>query len=302
MKRFIFSLLMFFGVGSLYGQEYTPPPNLFSDGLRFCEGTVAYQNKILVSNFGGDVLNPLNKDGKGYIMAIENNKIKPFIKNDGYLSAPKGMMVVDKHLFVADVGSVVVYDLTRLNDKPVVIDFPEGNLFVNDIIVVGDLLIVSVTDAGKLYGIDISNIDNLASAKPRLLGDVPGANGLALYENLIYIASYNPTGVPAKENVIYVADIMKPNDALKKLDISIPAGQYDGIAVSGDGKKLYFSAWSTSEVAYPAIYVCNLVSGTEARVIDMDIKFGGPADITIKGGNLWIPDLPNSRVFRFELQ
>lgn len=301
MARIFFSLLLLIGILPSFGQVYIPPPNVFTDGLKYCEGTVAYQNKILVSNFGSDELDPLNNQGKGYIVAIENNKVKPFIKADGNLSAPKGMAVVGKHLFIADVQKVVVYELNKLDKKPVVINFPEGDLFVNDIIAVGNLLIVSVTNTGKLYGINITNMDMLHLAKPQLLGDVPGANGMAIYDNLIYIASYNPSGTPGKENVIYVADITKPNQDLKKLIVDLPAGQYDGIAVSGDGKKLYFSAWSTTEKNEPAIYVYNLETKLEAKYVDLDAKFGGPADITIKGGVIWIPDLVKSRVYRFDL-
>lgn len=275
--------------------------NVFENGLKFCEGTVAYQNKILVSNFGGDVLNPLNEDGKGYIMAIENNKVKPFIKCDGNLSAPKGMWVFERHLFIADVKKVVVYDLTELAKKPIIIAFPEEDKFVNDISAVGNLLLVSVTNTGRLYGIDLSNMDALSKATPKLLGTIPGANGIKVYENFIYVASYNPTGVPNGENVIYVSDITKPGEPLKKLIGNLPAGQYDGIALSADGNKLYFSAWATVNNPEPSIYIYDIAKKMEAKVVDLGVKYGGPADITIKNNVLWIPDLVNSKVYRFDL-
>lgn len=295
----VFGLLLSFC--QVKAQVYTPPPSMYTAGLKFCEGSVAYQNKILISNFGTDTLNPLNNEGKGYIIAIENGKVKPFIKADGFMCAPKGMTIVGRHLFVADVQKVLVYDLHKLGQKPVVINFPEGNKFVNDIIAVGDLLIVSVTDSGKLFGIDISNMDIISFAVPTVVGDVPGANGLALFDNLIYVASYNPKETPETENVIYVANIFNPNAPLRKLITDLPAGQYDGIALNNDGTKIYFSAWSTKENPKPAIYIYNLVNKTAARIVDLGVTFGGPADITVKNGVIWIPDLPNSRVFRFEL-
>lgn len=232
-------------------------------------------------------------------MAINGRKVKTFIPADGNLSAPKGMAVTEGHLFIADVGKIVVYNLRKLSDKPTIIKFPEEDLFVNDIVVIGKMLIVSVTNTGRIYGLNLSNIDVISYLKPQLLGDVPGPNGMAIYENNLYIASYNPEGKPRAENVIYVADIANPSAPLKKLITNLPAGQYDGIAISPDGQKIIFTSWSTTEVDEAALWVYNTSSQIASRIMDYGVKFQGPADLTLKNGTIWIPDLPASRVYRF---
>ena len=285
-------------------QDLTKEKNksTYTKNLKFCEGTVKYKNALLVSNFGTTELNPLNNLGKGYVASIENGKVKVLIPNDGYLSAPKGMAVVAHHLFIADVAKVVVYNLKQLTQKPVVINFPEEDLFVNDIVALGKMLIVSVTNTGKLYGIDVSDLTTLSNTKLIELGTIPGANGLCVSGDTFYIASYNPTGVSNEQNVIYAASISVPNQPLTKFIPNIPHGQYDGIAISDDGQKMYFTSWITSEMQNPAVFMVDLTDPEKyVRILDFGVKFLGPADITVSNGFIWIPDLAASTVYKFKL-
>ena len=107
--------------------------SVVNDGLRFCESTLPYNNGILVANFGTAELNPLNNEGKGYIMYYKDGKTETFIPTDGNLSAPKGMLAQGDRLFVCDVNKIVVYNTVNKASKPVVITLPEGHLFVNDL-------------------------------------------------------------------------------------------------------------------------------------------------------------------------
>ena len=277
---------------------------VFSEGLKFCEGTVPYRQMILVSNFGSDELDPLNTNGKGYIMAVETHsdepQLKTFIPADGNLSGPKGMAVHEGRLFIADVGKVVVYNLRNLKEKPAIVKFPEGDDFVNDIVAVSDLILVSVTNTGRIYAIDASKETDFSRAVPKLAGNVPGANGMAVVGTTLYVASYNPSGTPSAGNVIYYFDLLAPGSDMQKLSDDILPGQYDGIAVSEDGTKLYFSSWAAGEAA-SKIYTYNLANKEPVQTLDLGIDFGGPADISIKGGCLWIPDLPHSTVYGIPL-
>lgn len=300
-KLIILTALALIPAAKLTAQDAVPLPDIYEKNLKFCEGTVLYKHMVLVSNFGTETLEPLNNEGKGYIVAIDGAKTSVFIPADGNLSAPKGMAIHSGHLFIADVGRVVVYNLRRIKEKPQVIKFSDDDLFVNDIVGVGDMLLVSVTNTGRLYGLDVSEMEQLAYRKPILLGNVPGANGLAISESNLYIASYNPSGTPEAENVIYVANIAKPGEPLKKLISGLSPGQYDGIAVSADGTKLYFSSWTTRANIGAAIWVYNLEGKTAARLVDLQLPFKGPADISIKGTTLWVPDLVQSKVYRIDL-
>lgn len=274
----------------------------YTNGLRFCESTLPYKDVMLVANFGVDQLDPLNTQGKGYISAIDNRgQITTFLANDGNLSAPKGMAVLDGRLFVADVNKVVVYNLRKSGEKPQVIHFPEGELFVNDIVAIGENVLVSVTNTGHIYCFNASDPANLAKAKLTLFADLPGANGMALHDTKIYVASYNPGGEPAPENIIYVADLMAEKTEFEPLVADLVPGQFDGIAVSGNGKHIYFSSW-TSLDGTGAIYRYTLGTKLLERVATENTLVG-PADISIdKHGNLWVPDLPNSTVYKLKVE
>lgn len=286
----------------ILGDEDKPTRFVYEDGLRFCEGTTTYRNTLLVSNFGGKQLNPLNQDGMGYIVAISNDdKQKVFIPADGNLSAPKGMKVVGNYLYIADVNKVVVYNLKELKQKPQIVKFPADDLFVNDIESLGDMILVSVTNTGRLYGIDATNPKIVSTQTPQLIGNVPGANGLVVADNMIYIASYAPDEKPVAQNVIYAYDMYAKQNSMKKLISNLAPGQYDGIVLSPDGKSLIFSSWGDGKETKPAIYVYNLDGKSAARRLELGIDFKGPADMSIKGEYLYVPDLPASKVYRFPL-
>lgn len=267
------------------------------EGLKFAEGTVPYKNMILVSNFGTDSLNPLNTEGRGYIVAIDGDGQHILIPPKGYLSAPKGMAIVDHHLFVADVGSVVVFNLKKPNEKPRVLKLGANDLFANDIAVMGDIVLVSVTNTGCIYGIDASDIKNLGA--PKMMGTIPGANGMVVSAGRLYVASYDPGEKPSSDNVIYVCDIASGAKSIEPLIKDLPGGQYDGIAVSEDGETLYFTSWSGKEGG--AVYSYKLSGEEPVRTLDFGVKLVGPADISIADGVIYIPDLPKSILYRFTL-
>lgn len=263
-----------------------------TQNIRFCESTYPYEGGILIANFGTEQLNPLNTEGKGYIVTYKDGKTNVLIPADGNLSAPKGMYLKDDYLFICDVNKVVVYRLGALNEKPQVIAFPEGDLFVNDLAAEGNTLYASVTNSGKIYCMDISRPD--AVGAPVAWAEVPGPNGIIIENGTMYIASYPADGKTTDANVIYqITDLTKP--ALQKF-INTP-GQYDGIALSADKKTMYITNWSPAEVSAvnmetKAITPLNI--GLEKPLI-------GAADITVTGEYMYIPDLPNSRVVIYPL-
>lgn len=270
---------------------------VFDEGLRFNEGTVSYKGSILVSNFGSSEFNPLNSENKGYIMAINGADISEFIKADGHLSAPKGMAIVDNHLYIADVGRVVVYNLKKLSEAPYTIFLPEGEVFVNDIAALSTIVLVTVTNTGNIYGIEAT--DGEHPGEPKLMGNIPGANGIAIFGTKIYVASYNPSGTSGAENVIYAADAIGGTPTLTPLIEGLPIGQYDGITLSEDGSMIYFSSWTGAQGG--AIYSYNLLKGGAVQELNFGVKLEGPADILCKGGYLYVPDLPQSKLYKFKL-
>lgn len=273
--------------------DQQPELTVISENIRFCESTYPYEGGILIANFGTEQLNPLNTEGKGYIVAYKNGATSVLIPADGNLSAPKGMHLKENYLFICDVNKVVVYHLAATDEKPQVITFPEGDLFVNDLAAAGDVLYVSVTNSGRIYRMDISRPD--AVGAPVAWTEVPGPNGIIIENGTMYVASYPADGNTTDANAIYrITDLTQPTP---EKFIATP-GQYDGIALSADKKTMYITNWVPAEVSAinmetKAITPLNI--GLEKPLI-------GAADITVTGECMYIPDLPNSRVVIYPLK
>ena len=294
MKRFIYAALIGLTLPTLaHAQKPTEQRvQLIEEGLRFCESTYPYEGGILIANFGTQELNPLNTEGKGYILHYnKEGKLQPFITADGNLSAPKGMFIRTNHLFVCDVNKIVVYDLNRLETAPQILSFPEGHLFVNDLAAIGNTLYASVTNTDKIFSIDISDVRKVEQPVEWLT--IPGPNGLLATDNQLYVASYPAEGNTQDKHTIYqIKDLSQPQP--EKV-IGIP-GQYDGIAFSTDKTSLYITNWSPAGLSR-----IDLKTGKTVPVsIQLDKALIGPADITVANHQIYIPDLPNSRVVVIE--
>lgn len=261
--------------------------NVIDKGIRYCESTYPYDGGLLIANFGTELLNPLNTEGKGYIVLHKDGKNEVLIPADGHLSAPKGMLVRDGYLYVCDVNKVMVYNLADKAAEPRTIALPEGNLFANDLVSEGDYLYVSVTNTDRIFRVDISRLGQ--PGQPQEWLSVAGPNGLLLHEGSLYVASYPADGRTTDAHVVYrIADLKNP---VAEKWMEMP-GQYDGLAVASDGKALYVTNWMPAQVSR--------IDLNTRQLSPLDLKLPqalvGPADITVTGGYLYIPDLPNSRV------
>lgn len=283
---FIFATLIASCGNAKKGQQ-AGTVSVISDSLRFCESTLCNNDALLIANFGTAELNPLNNEGKGYIVEYRDGKIQPLIPADGTLSGPKGMGVKDGYLFICDVNKMVVYNLNEPENIPFVLMFPDGEVFVNDIIFISNKLYVSVTNTGNIYTLDVAVPADMASKVFEPYVNVPGANGMVTDGEKIYIASYPPDGVTKDENVIYVINDVEVPQPEKLID---RVGQYDGLALSADGKTLYFTSWVNGEIGKVDL------ATKEVVLLPVKEQLTGPADMTLHDGKLYIPDLPNSKV------
>lgn len=273
------------------GPVKTASVTTVGEGLRFCESTYPYDGGVLIANFGTEELNPLNGEGKGYIVRYKAGEApQVVVPADGNLSAPKGMFLRDGRLFVCDVNKLVVYDLNRPGEAPQVVPFPEGELFVNDLTADGDLLYASVTNTGRIFRLDISDLSAVGAPEPWL--EIPGPNGLVIRDGAMYVASYPADGQTTDAHVIYrIADLANP---VAEPFVALP-GQYDGIAFSGDGKSLYVTNWSPAGLSRIDLET----RAVEPVAVELEQPLVGPADLTVADGMVYLPDLPNSRVVVF---
>ena len=211
--------------------------DVLTRNLQICNSVCPYQDGLLITNWGTDSIDPLNSEGKGYIAFHKEGVTSIFIPADGTLSAPKGMAVKDDYLFVADVNKVVVYNLNETSDQPQVISFPEGNDFVSDVAIVGNVLLAAVTNTSSIYALDISNLAHINVGSLAVYAVVPGATSLCVSDYHLFIGSSTTYGEPTEFNVIYMIDDLSNPVAQP---ITHRVGQYQDLALTPDGESLYF--------------------------------------------------------------
>ena len=283
----LMAVLLFSGCGS---QPERRSVSIFDEGLRYCESTYPYDGGILIANFGSTQLDPLNSEGRGYVVFYRDGASEVLIPADGNLSGPRGMYLRDGHLFICDVNKIVAYDLENLEAVPQTIALPEGEAFVNDLAADGNNLYVSVTNTGHIFRLDIS--DPAQAGTPELWLEIPGPNGLVIRDGVMYAACYSPDGEARSEHIIYrIPDLQNP---VAEPFVTLP-GQYDGIAFSSDGQSLYVTNWAPAGASR-----IDLQSRTVEPVgLSLEQPLVGPADMTVSEGTVYVPDLPNSRVVIF---
>lgn len=178
------------------------PTTVVDSNIRYCESTLPYRDGVLIANFGTEQLNPLNSEGKGYILYFDGKTTKTVIPADGHLNAPKGMYLDgDDFLFIADVNKVVVYDLNTPT-QPQTLQMPEGDLFVNDMAAADGTLYISVTNTDRIYSVDL----NTAESHLKEWASVPGPNGIVIKDGAMYVASY-PADISVAHGNIYIPDL-----------------------------------------------------------------------------------------------
>ncbi len=181
---------------------------------------------IYVSNVDGT---PSGKDSTGFISVLSADGK---ILNAGWVTgidAPKGMGILNNHLFVSNIDEVVEIDISSakiINRYPL-----EGSTFLNDIATDPKTGKIYITDSGtgKVYVL----LNGQVSVW--LQGDMfKGANGLFLTDSLLYIGTDN--------------GILRAEKESDKVELWIPKeykGEVDGLYVTSENKFI-FSDWKGS--------------------------------------------------------
>lgn len=221
---FVFLLL----VAAAFAQE-TKPANTLSKqwetgpGLKVSE-SVLYDTAtgiIYVSNIDGK---PSAKDSSGFISTLTiDGKIlnAEWVKG---IDAPKGMCILNRHLFVSNIDEIVeidIYSATIIKRYPV-----KGAKFLNDVASDTKTGMIFITDSGT------GQIFVLHDGKVNLWLEGPmfkGANGLFLRDSILYIGAGNS---------ILQADI-KSGEVIVCVSNT---GGVDGLYVTTEGKFIY-SDW-----------------------------------------------------------
>lgn len=190
--------------------------------LTTCESVIYDKEKdvLYVSCING---NPSVKDGNGFIAEVNMDGSISHIEFTTGLNAPKGMGIVDNHLFVADIDRVVEIDThTGEIEHAYPIDSAK---FLNDIATTSDgKVYVSDTNGNKVYVLN-------GDAFQELFG-IDGPNGLQFNGDDFIVAEWNKS---------QVSTVDLSSGKAKLLADSIP--NPDGVEALGNGD-LFVSSWN----------------------------------------------------------
>lgn len=185
---------------------------------------------IYISNIAGE---PLGKDGKGFISKVGlDGKLLAREWVSG-LNAPKGMALVGRRLFVADIGELVEIDVQKA--KVLARHAMPEATFVND---------VTADDKGTLYVSDMLGNAIWRKYKGGKLQrwvqsdmlELP--NGLLAEQGRVLVASWgvitNPeTFATEKPGRVFYVD--KNDGTVRPLLDQLPIGNLDGLVADGRG-------------------------------------------------------------------
>lgn len=238
------------------------------------ESVVSFGTQMYVSNLGMK-LDPMTKDGDGFIALVNGNGT---ISNPDFitgLNAPKGMVVVGKTLYVADVDVLRGYDLESRKEI-FHIDFSaEQTNFLNDIAVMDDHhLLLSATDINKVFVVDTSTVTYkaLTTKKPVL-----GPNGIAYdaKHHAAYVAGFVMND--KSKGHIYKLQFDKENNVFAEYELPGVSGYLDGIALLTDGN-LIVSEWGDFQPGQGQLVKVYTVGG-KTEILENNLS--GPADFIV---------------------
>ena len=258
-----------------------------SDGVRFSESVYPYDGGLLISNFGSENFTPRDDENKGYISYYKNGEMTTIVPPYGSLHCPTAMAVKDDYLFVCDKTDLKVFNLNNLNEEYQIVTFPTDDKVINAMALKNNTLYITMTNPGRVYQLDVSEPANMTAKTPEKWLDIPGANGIAIRDNTMYVVSI-PTDYATitPKNVIYrIKNINRP--IVEKFDDI--AALYDGVDISNDGKKLYVSDWKSAALIEVDIR-------TKEHKIIYQKNGIGPADLAIENNIIYLPDLLNSKI------
>lgn len=192
---------------------------------------------------------------------------------DVVLDAPKGLVIVDDTLWVADLTRVRKFH--RITGAPLGEVVIEGSVFLNDLAAdAAGNLYISDTGGNILYTIDTQDQPSVMLASPAIFGP----NGLFVHADRLYLATYDDTKIFSTALDLPVA----------LPEATLDFGQLDGLVRLGDGD------WLVSSWALPGVLrVAADFSAVSTQVADLS----SPADITVDEGRkrVLIPRLLEDR-------
>lgn len=247
----------------------------------------------------GNQMTPSDKDGDGFIVTLNprgrilSANAFPGVK----LDAPKGAIIEDDILYVADVDRIVGIN-PRIGAVTQIIDFSkEGTKYLNDIAESNGWLYVSATDINKIFRVNPRNgiYEEVVTTEA-----LNAPNGLDVEDGVLYVAEYatDANGNPAGK--IKAVPLHGTGPRPVSVIYNIP-GQYDGILVRGEEDLfdnetdyLYFSDWAAN--GKPGV-IKKLNLRTREVENATRVPANGPADFIIDDYEIWLPAMIDRKLY-----
>lgn len=264
-------------------------------GFSSPESVVVSGDDVFVSNVGIK-LEPLEKDGDGFISKLDRQGNIKALKWVDKLNAPKGMVAVNDVLYVADIDRVLGF---RLRDgKPVFeLDLAaSGAKFLNAFARYDNRrLLLSSTDLGKVFVIDLPS-----RSYSEITFDNPptGPNGLKKLGSRLIVVEWGSDNKANGKVKTYLLDGFAAK--LEKTWEPSPAGYFDGVVSLGANRWL-ISNWVKFEPA-GILQVLDTRTG-QVSVASEKNPLAGPADLFLDDqGKLWVPGMMEGKVYRMSVR
>jgi len=264
-------------------------------GFSSPESVVVSGDDVFVSNLGIK-LEPMEKDGDGFISKLDRQGNIKVLRWVDKLNAPKGLLAVNGVLYVADIDRVLGF---RQRDGKQVFDLDlsaSGAKFLNAFARYDNRrLLLSSTDLGRVFVIDLPG-----RSYGEIKFDLPptGPNGLKKSGSRLIVVEWGSDNQANGKVKTYSLDGYTAK--LEKTYEPSPAGYFDGVVSLGANRWL-ISNWVKFEPA-GLLQVLDTRSG-KVTVANEKTPLAGPADLFLDDKNkLWVPGMLEGKVYRMSVQ
>jgi hypothetical protein len=264
-------------------------------GFSSPESVAVVGGDVFVSNLGVK-LEPTVKDGDGFISRLDRQGNIKTLKWADQLNGPKGLIVVDGVLYVADIDRVLGYRV-RDGKQVFALDMAStGSVFLNGFARYDNRrLLLSATDISKVFVIDLPK-----KSFSEMQFDTPpkGPNGMKKTGSRLMVVEWGTDSQPNGNIKTYRLEGLQAK--LEKAYDVTPSGYFDGIVDLGANRWL-ISNW----VKFEPAGVLQMLDTRTGKVSAVNLKtpIAGPADMFLDDqSKLWVPGMMEGKVYRMTVR
>ncbi len=276
MNKYVFCVAIFMCFVSANAQMNRV---ITTDGFKSPQAILVTNLSVFVSNLGDNL--QLVKNGSGFISKLDRTGKIIDMQFIGNLNAPKGMLIIDNVIYVADIDSLKAFNLTT---KKQILNFPiSGVNSLNDVIQKDDnTLLVSDKETGLILSVDLKKKSYHTFAT--IENNLGHINNMALDKQFVYVTTFNQQ--ISKGNILRISIKTQEIDIIREFNENI-----SGISVLKNGG-IIVASWGQNNDA--RLY--KISKNGKIYEIDLDEEIQTPTKFYIDSLNLWIPNESENKI------